>query len=156
MAVREIVLEGDERLRQQCRKILIFDTRLYRLLDDMKETLRSANGVGLAAPQVGELKRVVVVEAGGDILELVNPEIIAQKGVQEQVEGCLSIPDVYGITHRPMTVKVRARNRYGRVRTYTASGLTARAFCHEIDHLNGILFTDHAVRLLEPGELEHT
>lgn len=155
MALRKILTEGDEILRQQSREVNIFDRRLYTLLDDMADTLHKADGVGLAAPQVGVLKRVVVINDGGEMIELINPEIIRQSGEQQDIEGCLSIPDVYGITRRPMHVKVRARNRRGRVRTYTATGLIARAFCHEIDHLNGVLFTDKAVRILSPEELEH-
>jgi peptide deformylase len=155
MAIRDILINGDETLRKQSRKIMIFDRRLYQLLDDMADTLESAEGLGLAAPQVGELKRVVVIDFGGDIIELVNPEIVDSDGEQQQVEGCLSIPDVYGITRRPMNVKVRARNRFGRVRTYRGSGLLARAFCHEIDHLNGVLFTDNVIRIIDQDEIEN-
>ena len=154
MALRNIIKEGDETLRKQSREVTIYDRRLCNMLDDMADTLHKADGVGLAAPQVGVLKRVVVISDGGEIIELINPEIIRRSGEQQEVEGCLSIPDVYGITRRPMNVKVRARNRHGHVKTYSGSGLIARAFCHEIDHLNGILFTDHVVRILSNDELE--
>jgi peptide deformylase len=146
MALRNIVKEGDDILRQRSREVTIFDKRLFDLLNDMADTLHKADGVGLAAPQVGVLKRIVVINDGGDILELINPEIVRQSGEQQEIEGCLSIPDVYGITRRPLNVKVRCRNRHGHVKTYSGSGLIARAFCHEIDHLNGILSNDE----LEP------
>lgn len=154
MALRTILQEGDETLRKRSREVTVYDRRLKDLLDDMKDTLIKAEGVGLAAPQVGVLKRVVVINNEGEILELVNPEIIETVGEQQEVEGCLSIPGVYGITKRPMHVKVRAFNRHGKVKIYRASGLIARAFCHETDHLDGILFTDRAVRLLTDEELK--
>ena len=154
MGLRNIVKEGDETLRKRSREVTVFDRRLSDLLNDMTETLKSADGIGLAAPQVGVLKRVVVIIYDGNVLELVNPEIIDHSGEQQDIEGCLSIPGVYGITKRPMTVKVRARDRHGKVRRYTGSGLLARAFCHEIDHLDGILFTDSLVRYLTEEELE--
>jgi peptide deformylase len=156
MAFRNILKEGDETLRKQSREVTIFDRRLYMLLDDMADTLYMAEGLGLAAPQVGVLKRVVVIKESNEIIELVNPEIIGREGEQQEVEGCLSIPDVYGITRRPMSVKVRARNRFGKIRTYTGSGLIARAFCHEIDHLDGVLFIDNVIRILKPDEIEST
>lgn len=155
MAVRNILKEGDNTLRKQCRQVTVFDKRLHILIDDMMETLKKADGIGLAAPQVGILKRVfVVVNDEGQMLELVNPEIIAQEGEQQEVEGCLSLPQTWGITRRPMTVTVKAQDRNGKVCTYTGSSLTARAFCHEIDHLDGILFTDNAIRILSPDELK--
>jgi peptide deformylase len=154
MAVRKILRAGDETLRKKSREVISFDRRLILLLDDMTETLHLAEGLGLAAPQVGVLKRVVVINNGGEVIELVNPEIIEREGEQREVEGCLSIPEVYGITRRPMSVKVKAFNRLGKLNTYTGTGLIARAFCHEIDHLNGVLFTDNVIRLLSPDELK--
>jgi len=154
MAVRKILRAGDETLRKKSREVISFDRRLILLLDDMTETLHLAEGLGLAAPQVGVLKRVVVINNGGEVIELVNPEIIEREGEQREVEGCLSIPEVYGITRRPMSVRVKAFNRLGKLNTYTGTGLIARAFCHEIDHLNGVLFTDNVIRLLSPDELK--
>jgi peptide deformylase len=154
MAVREILKSDNEMLRRRCREVGIFDARLGRLLDDMTETLLDAHGVGLAAPQVGVDERVVVISDDGKIIELVDPVIIRRRGEQQDIEGCLSIPGVYGVTRRPMAVRVRARNRRGRLRFYTGTGLTARAFCHELDHLDGVLFTDNALRILTPEELE--
>jgi peptide deformylase len=132
------------------------------LLDDMRETLLHTNGVGLAAPQVGVLRRVVLVldinredkEPEEQIIELVNPEIIASSGEQTGPEGCLSVPEVYGLVERPDLVKVRARDRYGKEFEVWGTGLTARAFCHELDHLNGVMFTDLVERYLTREELE--
>jgi peptide deformylase len=154
MALREILTGDDPILREHCREVTAFDIRLGMLLDDMAQTLCHADGLGLAAPQVGVRERAIVINNAGTIIELVNPVIIKRAGEQQEVEGCLSVPGVYGITKRPMTVKVRARNRRGRIRIYTATGLMARAFCHEIDHLDGVLFTDKVVRLLSDEELK--
>lgn len=153
MAIRNIIKVGDETLRKKSREVTTFDGRLKQLLDDMVETLKEADGVGLAAPQIGVLRRVVVVLADGEYIRLVNPKIIEAHGEQEDVEGCLSIPGRWGITKRPETVTVRAQDETGKTFTRTGSGLTARAFCHEIDHLDGVLFTDHALRMLSPEEL---
>ena len=120
----------------------------------MRETLIDANGAGLAAPQVGVLRRIAIVENDGQFIELINPEIIAREGVQNEIEGCLSVPDVWGITERPEKVTVRATNRNGAEFTVEGEGLLARAFCHEIDHLSGKLFTDEAVRILSPEEVK--
>ena len=145
MALRKIVEMGDECLNKVCRPVTQFNRRLHELLDDMAETLADANGAGLAAPQVGILRRIAVVEVEeGQVYELINPKIIAFSGEQEAEEGCLSIPNQWGITHRPMNVTVRATDRHGNTVEYTASGLLARAFCHEIDHLDGKLFIDIA------------
>lgn len=141
MAIRNIVKEPDSLLHKKCRRIEKFDDNLSILIDDMFETMKKAHGVGLAAPQVGILKRVVVVNVGDGNIELVNPEIIESDGEQREEEGCLSCPGKYGVTIRPKVVKVRAQNRRGETIEYNVCSLKARAFCHEIDHLDGILFT---------------
>ena len=155
MAVLNIVKVGDPVLRKTSRPVEEITPRILTLLDDMKETLHCANGVGLAAPQVGVLRRIVLVECEeGDLIELINPEIIKRSDEEQQeAEGCLSVPDRWGITRRPASVTVRAMDRTGNTFTVSGEGLKARAFCHEIDHLNGILFTDNVVRYLEPDEL---
>ena len=147
MALRQIVTIGEDVLYKKSRKVEAFDERLALLLDDMAETMYAANGVGLAAVQIGILKRVVVVDTGDGLYELVNPEIIETDGVQEGYEGCLSVPGRRGMVSRPMAVTIKAMDRNGKQHTYTASGLTARAFCHEIDHLDGTLFVEHAENL---------
>ena len=145
MAKRTIVKVGDPILRQTCRPVDAITPRILTLLDDMVETMRDADGVGLAAPQVGVLRRIAVVETEpGEVYELINPKIIARAGEQTAQEGCLSLPGKYGTTKRPMYVTVRAMNRDGETVDYTGSELLARAFCHEIDHLDGKLFTDIA------------
>lgn len=155
MATLKIVKEGDEVLRKQSREVTEITPRILQLLDDMTETMRAANGVGLAAPQVGVLRRVVVIEdEEGKLYELINPRIVAWSGEQEEMEGCLSIPGKWGITHRPQHVTVKALDRNGVEQTYLGSDLLARAFCHEIDHLDGILYTDKAVRMLTRKEIE--
>lgn len=141
MAIRNIVKDGDPILNKVCRTVVNFDDRLASLLDDMAETMYAANGVGLAGPQVGMLKRVCVVDIGdGDLVELINPVIVESGGEQIDNEGCLSCPNVWGEVKRPLKVKVRAQNRKGENIVLEAEGFKARAFCHEIDHLNGILF----------------
>lgn len=152
MAMRNIVKFGDELLRKKCREVTSFDDRLWVLLDDMYETMKSANGVGLAAPQVGVLKRAVVIDVGEGKIELVNPVITSAKGKQRDKEGCLSAPDVWGYVERPAKVKVTAMNRYGKEIKIEGKDLLARAFCHEIDHLNGIIFTDLADEMIENDE----
>lgn len=142
MALRNIVKLGDPILGKTSRVVTKFDDRLFTLLDDMKETMEKADGVGLAAVQVGVLKRVVVLDCGERYLELINPEITYREGEQREQEGCLSLPEKYGTTLRPMKVKVKAQNRDGKWCVYSGEGLEARCFCHEIDHLDGILFTD--------------
>ena len=150
MAKRKIVKVGDPVLRQKCRPVEKFDARLHALLDDMVETMRDADGVGLAAPQVGILRRVVVVECvEGEVIELINPKIIAFSGEQEGQEGCLSVPGEAGIVRRPMHVTVRAQDRNGNTFEHNGSGLLARAFCHELDHLDGKLYIDCAIQMLE-------
>lgn len=155
MAIRNIVKFGDDILEKECRKVEKFDKKLHQLLDDMKETLADANGAGLAAPQVGILRSVCVVDVGEGPIELVNPEIIATEGEQNGAEGCLSYPGEFGLVERPMKVTVRAQDRDGNWFEATGEGLCARAFCHEIDHLHGILFTSHVSRMLTPEELEN-
>ena len=155
MALRNIVTVGDSVLNKTCRPVVLFNHRLHVLLDDMTDTMCEANGVGLAAPQVGILRRVVVVDLGEDgILELVNPEIVEQSGTQTGMEGCLSVPGKYGIVTRPNVVKVRAQDRYGEWFEAEGEGLIARAFCHELAHLDGHLYTEVADRMLTPEELE--
>ena len=145
MAKLQIRKLGDEALRKSCRPVEAITPRVLTLLDDMVETMRAANGCGLAAPQVGVLRRIVVVETEpGEVIELINPKIIAFSGEQKEEEGCLSVPGRAGVTTRPMHVTVRALNRHGETVEYTGSGLLARAFCHELDHLDGKLFIDHA------------
>ena len=154
MAIRNIVQFGDNVLNKECRPVEKFDAKLAELLEDMKETLADANGAGLAAPQVGILRQVCVVDAGDGPIELVNPEIIATEGEQNGAEGCLSYPGEYGLVKRPMKVTVRAQDRQGNWFERTGEGLCARAFCHEIDHLHGVLFTAKVSRMLTPEELE--
>ncbi len=152
MALRNILTENDPGLKKVSRKVEKFDDRLATLIDDMFETMYAANGCGLAAPQVGILRRVVVIDVGTGPMELVNPEIIAQEGEQEGQEGCLSCPGQYGITRRPMIVKVKAQNRDGDWQVFKGEELKARCFCHEIDHLDGILFLEKVIRMLGSDE----
>lgn len=155
MAKLNIVKEGDPILRKKSRPITVIDDRIKQLAADMLETMRAANGCGLAAVQVGKLRRLVIVEVEQNKpFILINPEIIKREGKQQEAEGCLSIPGKWGITDRPMTVTVRATNLDGKEFTVTGTDLAARAFCHEIDHLDGILFTDKVVRMLDPDEVE--
>lgn len=142
MALRNIVKNGDDILRKVCRTQMNFDDRLATILDDMAETMYNADGVGLAAPQIGILRRYCVIDVGEGIIELVNPVIEATEGEQEDQEGCLSFPGEYGIVRRPMKVTVRAQDRHGKSFTITGEGLFARALCHEIDHLDGIVYKD--------------
>ena len=154
MAKLNIVKDGDPLLHKKSRSVDEITPRILTLLDDMTETMRDANGCGLAAVQVGILRRIVVIEVEeGTVYEMINPEIIKRKGQQQEMEGCLSVPGKYGITDRPMTVTVRYTDREGQVCELTGSELLARAICHETDHLDGILFTDHALRILTPEEL---
>ncbi|MDR0851138.1 MAG: peptide deformylase [Clostridiales Family XIII bacterium] len=172
MALRKIVLEGDDILRKKSKAVTVFDERLHELLDDMWETMTDANGVGLAAPQVGIIRRAVVIDvtprqaASDEVVEtarenppeqtaqmkyeLINPVISYAEGETEESEGCLSIPGVSGMVKRPKIVRVKAQDRYGKEFEVTGAGLLAKALCHEIDHLEGILFTDIATSLEEP------
>ncbi|MBQ1963506.1 MAG: peptide deformylase [Clostridia bacterium] len=149
MAKLKIVKIGDDTLRKVCRPVDAVTPRIVTLLDDMIETMREADGVGLAAPQVGVLRRIAVVEVEpGEVYELINPKIIAYAGEQQEQEGCLSVPGRWGITKRPKHVTVRAMNRKGEIYEVSGSDLLARAFCHEIDHLDGKLFIDDLVEEL--------
>lgn len=143
MAIRNIRVKGDPILKLKSRKIERLDARLFALLDDMRDTMYKADGCGLAAVQVGVLKRAVVIDVGDGLIELINPEIVETKGEQCETEGCLSLPGESGVTLRPMWVRVQALNRKGDLCEYTGDGLLARAFCHEIDHLDGHLYTEH-------------
>ncbi len=155
MATRTILVRGDEMLEKKCRPVTEFNERLHTLLDDMRETLMQADGVGLAAPQVGILRRaVLVINDEDECLELINPEIISEEGEQTGLEGCLSVPGYYGEVTRPMKVKVRAQDRNGNFFELEDEGLTARCFCHEIEHLDGHLFVEHTDRLYSLEELE--
>lgn len=161
MALRTIVLEGDSVLHKHCRPVTNFDDRLHQLIDDMRETLIDSDGVGLAAPQVGVLRRVVLVletnvPEGEEpyIIELINPEIIESSGEQNGPEGCLSVPGRFGLVERPMDVTVKAQDRDGNYFEVKGHELTARAFCHELDHLEGKMFTQCASRMLTDEELE--
>lgn len=155
MAILNIVKEGDPVLRGKCREVTEITPRIVTLLDDMKETLHKAQGVGLAAPQVGIRRRICIVEVDeGDLIEMINPVIIKKSGYQSELEGCLSIPDKWGYTERPMEVTVKALDRFGKEFTVSGTGLKARAFCHEIDHLDGVLFTDKVTQFVDASELE--
>lgn len=155
MALRTILTDGDPALHKACRPVTQFDEKLHDLLDDLKETLAHANGAGLAAPQVGILRRaVIVVDANDQMLELVNPEIIEREGEQEGFEGCLSVPGRWGVVKRPMKAKVRAQDRNGNFFEVEGEEIVARCFCHEIDHLDGHLFTELAGRLYTNEELD--
>lgn len=161
MALRNIVKKGDRALTKTCRQVTDFNRRLSVLLDDMADTLIEANGVGLAAPQVGVLRRAVIVldtnieseNPRDQIIELIDPEIVETEGEQTGPEGCLSVPEVFGLVTRPMRVKVRAYDRNGKIFERWGEGLTARAYCHEIDHLDGHLFTELVKKYLSDEEL---
>jgi len=155
MALRKILTRGEPTLNKKSHPVTRFDGKLHDLLDDLKETLADANGAGLAAPQVGILRRVViVVDAEDHMLELVNPEIVWQEGEQDGFEGCLSVPGYWGKVKRPLKARVRAQDRNGREFEAEGEGIVARCFCHELEHLDGHLFTEHADRLYTTEELE--
>ncbi len=153
MALRNILTEGDAALHKVSRPVTQFNARLHQLLDDMVETLHDANGAGLAAPQVGVLRRVVVVDTGEGVIELINPEIVAESGEQTGLEGCLSVPGKFGIVTRPERVTVRAQDRNGNWFEREGEEQTARCFCHELDHLDGHLYTEKVERYLTEEEL---
>ena len=153
MALRQIITEGDPKLGKVCRPVTTFDKKLHDLLDDMNETLLESGGVGLAAPQVGILRRVVVVDTGDGILELVNPKIIETSGEQDGIEGCLSVPGIYGLVKRPNVVTVEAQDRDGNWFEVTGEELMARCFCHECDHLHGHLYREKVYRYPTEEEL---
>ena len=154
MALRKILTDAEPALHKTCKPVVNFDARLHCLLEDMRETLIESDGVGLAAPQVGILRRVVLVDTGEEILELINPTLVETDGEQEGPEGCLSVPGKYGLVKRPYYAKVRAQDRDGN--WYEAEGeeLIARCFCHELDHLDGIIYTEVMERFLTEEELE--
>ena len=153
MAIRKIVTIGDEVLRKTSRPVVKFDEKLWQLLDDMKDTMNKAEGVGLAAVQVGVLRRAIVIDVGEGLMELINPEIIEVSGEQKGQEGCLSVPGRWGIVKRPNYVKLRAQNRKGQWKLYEGTELKARAFCHEIDHLDGTLYVDVETKELTADEI---
>ena len=161
MALRNILTQEVPALHKKSREVTAFNQRLHQLLDDMAETLMHADGVGLAAPQVGVLRRVALVletnvpeNENPVLIELINPVVIEETGEQHEAEGCLSVPGEYGIVMRPATVKVRAQDRFGQIFEVSGEGLTARCFCHEIDHLDGIVFTSKCERMLTDEELQ--
>lgn len=154
MGLRKILDDKDPALHKVCKPVEQFDKKLHKLLDDMAETLEEANGVGLAAPQIGILRRVVIVDTGEQILELINPELLETDGEQEGPEGCLSIPGRYGLVKRPYYAKVRAQDRYGNWFEAEGEELIGRCFCHELDHLDGILYTQVMERFMTEEELE--
>ena len=154
MGIRKILTDKDPALHKVCKPVESFDRKLHKLLDDMAETMVDANGVGLAAPQVGILRRVVVVDTGEGILELVNPELIETSGEQEGAEGCLSVPGKYGLVKRPYIAKVKAQDRDGNWFEAEGEELIARCFCHELDHLDGIVYTQVMERYLTEEELQ--
>ena len=158
MALRKILIKGDEQLSKHCRPVEKFDDRLHMLIDDMRETLENSGGVGLAAPQVGILRRVVVLldinKDPEEMVELVNPEVIEQRGSERVVEGCLSVPGVYGYVTRPTWAKIRAQDRYGNWFEREGEGVVAQCFCHETEHLDGHLFVEHIDHFLTEEELK--
>ena len=153
MGLRKILTDKDPALHKVCRPVEKFDWRLHKLLDDMRDTLIDSNGVGLAAPQVGILRRVVLVDTGEEILELVNPVMLETSGEQIGAEGCLSVPGKYGLVKRPMFATVRAQDRDGEWYEVEGEELIARCFCHELDHLDGIVYTQVMERFLTEEEL---
>ena len=150
MAIRNIVKVGDPVLSKKCRVVEKIDDRIIALIEDMEDTLYDSNGVGLAAPQVGVLKRIALIDIGEGLIDLINPEIISTEGTQNDLEGCLSLPGKWGYVERPNKVTVRAMDRNGDWYEYEGEGLLARAFCHEIEHLDGILFSSHVTEFVEP------
>ncbi len=149
MAIRNIRKLGEDILRKKCRVVDTIDDKIITLLDDMIDTMQNADGVGLAAPQVGILKRIAVIDVGEGVIELINPEIIKTEGKETNVEGCLSVPGKWGTVERPQKVTVRATGRDGKVYEITGEGLLARALCHEIDHLDGVVFVDKVEEYVE-------
>ena len=153
MALRRILTAEDPALHKVCRPVTKFDDKLGTLLDDMAETVVDANGVGLAAPQIGILRRIVVIDLGEEIVELVNPEIVETSGEQDGMEGCLSVPGRYGMVKRPEFVRLRAQDRDGNWFEAEGEGLTARCFAHECDHLDGHIYTERAYHMLTDEEM---
>ena len=153
MGLRKILTDKDPALHKVCKPVTSFDAKLHKLLDDMGETMRDANGVGLAAPQVGILRRVVTVDLGDEILELVNPSLVQTDGEQVGAEGCLSVPGKYGLVKRPYCAKVKAQDRFGNWFEVEGEELIGRCFCHELDHLDGIVYTEVMERYMTEEEL---
>ena len=153
MGLRKILTDKEPALHKVCKPVTSFDAKLHKLLDDMAETMQDANGVGLAAPQVGILRRVVTVDLGDEILELVNPSLVETDGEQVGAEGCLSVPGKYGLVKRPYVAKVKAQDRFGDWFEVEGEELIARCFCHELDHLDGIVYTEVMERFLNEEEL---
>ena len=153
MGLRKILTDKDPALHKVCKPVTSFDAKLHKLLDDMGETMQDANGVGLAAPQVGILRRVVTVDLGDEILELVNPSLVETDGEQVGAEGCLSVPGKYGLVKRPFYAKVKAQDRFGEWFEVEGEEIIARCFCHELDHLDGIVYTEVMDRYLTEEEL---
>ena len=154
MGIRKILTVEEPALHKVCKPVTAFDAKLHKLLDDMQDTLLQANGVGLAAPQVGILRRVVLVDTGEEILELINPSMLETDGEQVGAEGCLSVPGKYGLVKRPYWAKVRAQDRNGNWYEVEGEELIARCFCHELDHLDGIVYTEVMDHFLTEEELE--
>ena len=154
MALRNIRFEGDEVLRKKSKEVDEINERIISLIDDMVETMYNADGVGLSAPQVGILKRIAVIDTGERLIELINPVIIEETGEQYEIEGCLSVPGVAGVVKRPENITVEALNKKGEKEVFKGTDLLARAFSHEIDHLDGILFVDKAIRFVEVEKQE--
>ena len=154
MALRNILTDQDPTLYKVSRPVTEFNERLHILLDDMQETLAKANGAGLAAPQVGVLRRAVLVDNGEEVLELINPEILEQSGEQYGLEGCLSVPGVYGYVTRPTWAKIRAQDRFGNWFEREGEGIVAQCFCHETEHLDGHLFTEKVEEYIDPEAMQ--
>ena len=158
MAIRNILTRGDEMLNKKCRPVTQFDERLHLLLDDMRDTLLNSNGVGLAAPQIGILRRVVLVldikKDPEEVVELINPEVIAVNELEPTIEGCLSVPNVYGYVMRPTWAKIRAQDRYGNWFEREGEEIVAQCFCHETEHLDGHLFTEKVTEYVDVEQLE--
>ena len=153
MGLRKILTDKDPALHKVCKPVVNFDAKLHKLLDDMAETLAESNGVGLAAPQVGILRRVVLVDVGDEVVELINPTMVETDGEQIGAEGCLSVPGRYGLVKRPYYAKVRAQDRFGDWYEVEGEEIVARCFCHELDHLDGIVYTEVMERFLTEEEL---
>jgi peptide deformylase len=154
MAIREVRKEGDEVLRKVSKEVGAINGRILTLIKDMAETMYKSEGVGLAAPQVGILKRIVVIDVGNGLIELINPKIVSESGEQTDMEGCLSVPEKFGEVKRPLKVSVEALNSEGKNIVVEGEDLLAVALCHEIEHLDVILFTDKAIKLIDKSELE--
>lgn len=154
MAIRNVRKDGDEVLRKKAKPVEEINNKIIQLIKDMADTMYKCEGIGLAAPQVGVLKRIVVVDTGEKLYELINPVIVSQSGEQSYIEGCLSIPGIFGEVKRPAAVKVQALNTKGETVVIEGEGLLAVALCHEIDHLDGVLFKDKAIRLMDKDELD--